>query len=342
MSQVQSPRLLFIVKFRENYDGSCGYDGTTHSFGGLYHSALFVVQMLRAAGVAAKLVQVCDNNDIDREVAAYRPTIVIVEALWVVPEKFKVLSKLHPTVKWVVRCHSEIPFIANEGIAVEWLTRYVQHPSVFIASNSLYGARDFQSMVQPFAHKVLYLPNFYPVEAQHHKVFNGFFDIGCFGAIRPLKNQLIQVLAAIEYGRQTKRNIRIHVNDRHQQGGDSVLNNIRMLCKFSDVPLIEHDWEPREQFLKTISQTDLGMQVSFSETFDITAADTVALGIPLVTSKEVVWAAPECQADTNNTASILAKLKLVSGPFRAVISRHNLNRLRGYCNESRQEWLKFS
>lgn len=332
-------RVLFLVKFRETYDGKCGYDGTPHCFGGLYHSALFVVQMLRAAGVQAKLAQCCDNNDIDREVFAFKPDTVILEALWTVPEKFDVLTRLHPKVRWVVRCHSEIPFIANEGIAIEWLTRYVRYPSVFIAANSLYAVRDFQGIVAPYESKVLYLPNYYPTETVQAKRKNGFIEVGCFGAIRPLKNQLIQVLAAIEWGRQIRKQIRIHVNHQCQQGGDVVLKNISALCEFAGVPLVEHGWEPREQFLQSISQTDVGMQVSFSETFDITAADTVALGIPLVTSKEVTWASGYSQAEPTNTASIVSKLKATTGFWSGYIKRENLSRLRAYCNESRTVWL---
>ena len=335
-------RILFVVKFRERYDGTCGYDGSPQSFGGLYHSALFVVQMLRSAGVPARLVQVCDNNDIDREVSLYKPDVVIIEALWVVPEKFSVLQRLHPKVEWVVRCHSEIPFLANEGIAMQWLTQYVQMENVSIAANSQYATRDFKGVVAPYEHKVFYLPNFYPVEEQQVKHSNGFTDVGCFGAVRPLKNQLIQVLAAIEWGRQSDRKIRIHINTKQEQGGDSVLKNIRSLCQFAGVPLVEHGWELREEFLKSLAQTDVGMQVSLSETFDITAADTVSLGIPLVTSKEVVWASRYSQADTTNTASIVAKLRAVTGLWSGWIKRENLQRLRSYCDQSRTLWLAFA
>jgi hypothetical protein len=333
------PRILFIVKFRENYDGSCGYDGTPSSFGGLYHSALFVVQMLRAAGVDAKLVQVCDNNDIDREVAGFKPNVVIIEALWVVPFKFTVLTKLHPSVKWVVRCHSEIPFLSYEGIAIEWIKAYAQFPTVFVASNSLYGVRDFDSIIG--SGKTLYLPNFYPQMAIREKTEGRTLDIGCFGAIRPLKNQLIQALAAMEFATQDAHGLRFHINTRTEQGGDAVLKNLKALFQGTSFQLIQHHWETRQQFLDTLAQTDVGMQVSFSETFDITAADTVALGIPLVTSHEVTWAASGCKAEETNTASIVAKLRAVTGGLGGFLTRLNLYRLRSFCNESRSVWLAF-
>ena len=332
-------RILFIVKYKEDYTGHCGYDGTPYSFGGLYHSALFVVQMLRAAGVQAKLVQVCDNNDIDREVAAYKPTIVIIEALWVVPSKFSVLAKLHPGVRWVVRLHSEIPFLAYEGIALQWITEYVRNHAVSVAANSQYATRDIQSIIGPT--RVYYLPNYYPAGHLGVKRPSKTWDIGCFGALRPLKNQLIQALAAIEFARLTNRGLRFHVNTRSEQNQGSILKNLRALFTNTGFQLIEHGWELREEFLETLMHTDIGMQVSLSETFDITAADTVTLGIPLVTSKEVVWSASESQADTTNTASIVAKLQAVTGSERTVIRNKNLAMLRMYCNQSREQWLSF-
>lgn len=334
-----SKRILFVVKFRERYDGSCGYDGTPACYGGLYHSALFVVQMLRLAGVAAKLVQVCDNNDIDREVAAFRPDIVVIEALWVVPEKFEVLSRLHPEVRWVVRLHSEIPFLAYEGIAMRWISDYVRHRNVSVACNSHYATRDVESVVGDDA--VHYLPNFYPAGTFRFKRPTRTWDIGCFGATRPLKNQLLQGLAAIEFARQTNHGLRFHINVRPEQGGDSVLKNLRALFQETGFQLVEHGWAQREQFLAILSRTDIGMQVSFSETFDITAADTATLGIPLVTSKEVVWSAEESQADTTNAASIVNRLKAVVGYRSGEIVLENIARLRSYCNDSRAQWLKF-
>jgi len=299
--------------------------------------------MLRSASIQAKLVQVCDNNDIDREVAAYKPTIVIVEALWVIPEKFVILRKLHPGVKWYVRCHSEIPFIAYEGIAIEWINAYVRQPNVFVSANSLYAVRDFSSVVGPgYAHKVSYLPNYYPAAPTESKMPTGFFDVGCFGAIRPLKNQLLQGLAAIEHARQTKQRMRFHINSRTEQGGAAVLKNLQALFKYSGFPLIQHHWGTREEFLGTLAQTDVGMQVSFSETFDITAADTVTLGIPLVTSHEVVWADDRSKASTTNAAAILARLNVVTGEMRERLRQENLKRLRKFCEESREVWLSFA
>jgi hypothetical protein len=76
-------RLLFILKKRGDFYGS----GTGLS-SGLVNSAQFIVDMLMNHGVDAYLAVVEDNNSIDRWVSSVHPTHVIIEAFWVVPEKF--------------------------------------------------------------------------------------------------------------------------------------------------------------------------------------------------------------------------------------------------------------
>src|SRR5580698_6050865 len=110
-------RILFICKIRNDFYGP--------SFG-LINSCRFISNALQKNGIDSKVVSVNDNNDIDREVHNYRPTHVFIEALWVVPDKFQELIPLHPDVEWYVRIHSKIPFLANEGMAVEWLKKYYE------------------------------------------------------------------------------------------------------------------------------------------------------------------------------------------------------------------------
>jgi len=92
-------KILFILKKRSIYS-----DGNyTNVNSGLYNSATFVNDMLLSNKVKTNLVQVVDNNEIDKYCHQYRPDIVIIEALWVVPEKFEILQKIHPNITWVIR-----------------------------------------------------------------------------------------------------------------------------------------------------------------------------------------------------------------------------------------------
>lgn len=307
---MKTPKVLFILKERKIYNS---YSSSfIHS--GLYNSATFVSDMLNQNGIESTLVNVIDNNGIDREVHKFKPTHVIIEALWVVPSKFEVLHKRYPHITWIIRVHSEIPFIANEGIALDWMYKYMHDAdayNIIIAPNSLKMLGDLRSIG---IKNTAYLPNYYPIEkiqAQPQYEYKNHIDIGCFGAIRPMKNQLIQAVAAIQFGDDIDIPIHFHINASRVERGESALKNIREL--FENNPrhtLVEHEWYSHDELVKLIRNMDLGLQVSFNETYNIVAADFVANGIPIVGSPEIKWMSWIYQAQPTCSKNIKNKLKI--------------------------------
>ena len=339
-------KILFVLKYRGGYTYDCDF---TYSYGGyfssgLYWSAKFVVDMLVESGVDAKLVQVVDNNDIDREVHEFRPDVVIIEALWVLPQKFDVLMKLHPTVQWIVRLHSNIPFLANESIAVKWIKGYARR-GVRIAANEKRAFEDFQEILRSsfLDDRVLFLPNYYPNEEHPAppSFFNLILNVGCYGAIRPLKNQLIQALAAIRYADEHDKILHFHINGtRLEQGGESIRDNLRALFAGTAHSLIEEHWMNHEEFLTKLRYVDVAMQVSLSETFNIVSADAVSVGVPIVVSPEVQWANYFSKVDPTDSLDITKGIKNALR-FSHVNVRTNRANLRKYSAHSKKQWLRF-
>lgn len=348
-------RVLFVLKYRQLYhdvtfDKSEEKDPYSYFSSGLLNSARQVEEMLIDRGIEAKLVQVVDNNSIDKEVHQYKPTDVIIEALWVVPEKFEILQKLHPNVRWIIRLHSETPFMAMEGIAMEWILKYAKHKNVYVAVNSIREYEDLKAVFSTVKeYKLMYLPNYYDykknfiktdlVEKDHH-----WLDVGCFGAIRPLKNQLLQAIAAIKFAKEQHKNLRFHINgSRVENKGDNVLKNIRALFAGIDTDkyqLVEHGWlEPRE-FRELCATMDLGMQVSFSETFNIVSADMVAQNVPIVVSNEVLWASCASKVEDGvNINAIVSKMHFVLGLGKVGVYL-NKRGLRASNNQTVRAWLE--
>lgn len=301
-------KVLFILKKKKLYDTP--YDGRAiHS--GLFNSATFVNDMLNKIGIESHLIQVNDNNDIDREVTKYKPTHVIIEAIWVVPAKFEILHKLHPNVEWIIRLHSEMPFISNEGHAINWIFEYDKVAldyNIKIAPNTV---KMYEDLKKVGVTNLVYLPNYYPViHKKRRQLVKDQIDIGCFGAIRPMKNQLIQAVAAIDFGNQLDRTIYFHINSERVEKGDTALKNIRALFDSqSRHKLIEHKWYSHHEFKDLISRMDLGLQVSFNETFNIVAADMVSEGIPVIGSDEIFWLNSLYKAKTTSSKDITDKLR---------------------------------
>ncbi len=310
---------------------------------GLLNSAGFVHKMLLAEGYDSTLVEVKDNNDIDKEVTKVKPDVVIIEALWVVPSKFDVLQKLHPNVTWIIRLHSEIPFIANEGIAMEWIYEYQKYKNVCISINSETTYNDLNALLP---NKVVYLPNYYPVDftnTNYKKVEKDVINVGCFGAVRPLKNQLYQATAAIEYANAVNKKLRFHINQaRVENKGDSVLKNIRNL--FLNNPkheLVQHGWLSHSDFKKLISTMDVGLQVSFTETFNIVAADFVDCNVPIVVSDQIEWMSYLYKAKPTDSKSIMEKMNFALKTSNLNIQFINKLSLWYYGKTSKAVWKKY-
>lgn len=293
---------LFLCKDRSSPDYKEGKYG-------LWNSASFVVDYLNKIGSKSLLLSIIDGNAIDREIHKYKPKNVILEAIWVTPEKLRELSKLHPSVKFIVRIHSKAPFLANEGIALKWCNEFINIDNVVLTGNN----KDFVEHMNICGYPTTYLPNIYVDERfglGRNKIVSNDIHIGCFGSVRPMKNQLIQAMAAIAFGELRGYSVHFHMNGtRAEQNGGNVLKNIIALFenqKSHQLHLLE--WRDHQSFIEKVKMMHIGMQVSYTESFNIVTADFVRSNIPIVTSKEVEFNTSFLHADPNNVHSIVSAL----------------------------------
>lgn len=326
-------KVLFICKKNESY---AAYGKRS----GLFNSTRFVAEGISDEHVEAKVVEVVDNNCIDREVFQYQPDIVIIEALWVVPEKFSVLMKLHPHVRWVVHLHSNIPFLATEGIAMQWI-RGCAELGVEVVCNSDEAYEGLRVLLDGYHHNLHLLHNIYLGTQQkpHGRSDKEYVDVGCFGALRPMKNQLIQALAAIRFAEEEDLIIRFHINSTRLEGGDPVLKNLRALFSDSIDQLVEVPWLDHDAFMAYLNSMDIALQVSLSETFNIVSADCVTAGLPIVTSAEVDWVTNKCKARTDSVNDIANKMSAVYGSKMTI--KLNQYNLRVATRKAIKEWEEF-
>jgi hypothetical protein len=346
-------RVLFILKRREDFNA------VVHSHigmsTGLYNSAKFMNDMLTDHGVKSHLEVVEDYNRIDKFVTLHRPTHVIIEAIWVIPQKFAVLQKLHPTVTWVIRVHSETPFLAGEGMAFDWLADYSAFRNIVLAINAPRMMEDIKIFLQhknnwtdeQTRKKVIYLPNYYP-QTYTSKLLNtnkDTIDISCFGAIRPLKNHILQAIASIGFADQIGKKLRFHVNaGRIEMQGGPVIKNLKSI--FQQIhgrghELVNHLWRPREEFLELCAKMDIGLQCNLSETFNIVGADLISQGVPLIgNADEIPWAVKEFSADPNSSRDIIEKLHLAY-KFPKLNAETHQHALSHYTDNTAKIWTKY-
>lgn len=335
-------KILFLCKRRnDSYGNSVG----------LVNSAKFVINAFKKLGHHTELAIVDDSNCIDKVVTHHKPEMVIIEALWVPPEKFVELLAIphHRRRRWVVRIHSKTPFLAQEGIAFQWILKYAENDKLIIAPNSASLTDDLKNGLG--LQRIKHLPNIYdPFYTPHHHQARSWYhnaawrrtiDIGCFGAIRPLKNTLEQAVAAIMFARRIQKELMFHVNgERVEAGGGEIVKNLRALFARGKHQLIEHKWMDHGEFVKLVETMDIGMQVSMSESFNIVAADFAYNEVPIIVSHDVEWAAAEAKANANSAESMSAKLEETwrHGPE---LARANKTALTHYNINAFDVWREF-
>jgi hypothetical protein len=335
-------KVLFLVKRRQNIN-SYGY----YTYG-LLNSAKFVSEVLSSLGHETKVIDTVDGNTIDADVSSYNPDQVIIEAIWATPAKMLELLSLkrHQSRIWNIRTHSKLEFLAHEGNSFESLFGYRDLIDEFgnlrLSANSKEFVQDTSKILNL---ELDYLPNIYKPQIDFPPIpYNresAYLDVSCFGAIRPFKNHLNQAIAAILYADQVDKVLRFHVNStRVEQRGEPVLKNLVSVFDNTRHELVAHEWVDHNQFLRIVNQMDLAMQVSFTETFNITLADGVVCSVPVVASPQINWINPAYQAQPNDINDIIKKLKRALRYPDAAI-RSNRNSLNRYNDLSLEEWKSY-
>lgn len=285
------PKLLLIIR-----GNSKKADTSITNHNGLSHAAKATYESLLNSNLNVDFQVVSDNGDIWMGCEKYNPDYVIVDGLWVVPEKFQELSSMYPNIKWIVRIHSELSFIAQEGIFTDWLYKYLNTDNTYLVFNSKKIYSTIKHIVKPRQDKVFYLPNLYQLnnkpllkkERDPKKI-----KIAIFGAARILKNQLPQAVAALDFAERINKELElyININTKDPNGLPIYLNIIHLIKNHysgkHNVQLVE--WTNHETFLKIMEQIDICMQVSFTETFNLVCCDSLEASTPIIGMNEIPW-----------------------------------------------------
>lgn len=295
-------RVLFILKDRVYSPSKTSY--------GLINSANHIANFLEKEGYECKVVSVLDGNSIDREVHHFRPDIVIIEALWVTADKFRELFQIrrHGNIQWIVRVHSNMGYLSTETRGLKLLNDYIKlGDRLTIALNN----RDFtESLSAAMDFKFTYLPNIITeIEPElDYSEEKHFIKIGCFGALRLLKNQCFQAICAIQAADELGKKLYFHVTPNLGVGDDPILANLRELFKNDKHELVVHNWMPNDKFMALIKRMDIGMQLSYTESFNIVASDFVNNNKLILVSDAVDWMPNRMQTSTTDYQEVVRKL----------------------------------
>jgi hypothetical protein len=267
-------------------------------------------------GFESKVITVIDDNFIDKELYYYKPDIVIIEALWVRPIKLKELIELprYSKIKWIIRIHSDIGYLSAETFALKYINEYRQlhKDNLYIAPNNKPFCKYLSNAM---FYDFIYLPNIVGrdvcLDKHYRKKYWIEMHIGCFGALRLLKNQLFQALCAIAAADKLNKLLCFHITIDPKIKEDipnPILKNLEELFENTGHKLVKHIWQENDDFQNLVRDMDLGLQLSYSESFNIVSADFIHNNTPIVVSDAITWMPDEFKTSTWNYDIVVNKI----------------------------------
>lgn len=359
---LSSVRVILTVKNFSHIPGVCHIGLTT--------TAQMNMKMLRSVGIDAECWQTRTAAELQSQLRADalrggNPVthVIVSSPAWIFPTTALAISSTNgkdkgpgfaelcgefPEIEFVQQNHSGCAYLSIDKFGIRNIR------AVLDLSLDLHNLRvsanngRVRGFLNELTHgKVLYLPNLYDItsyiEPYTPQVLADTLRIGSFGASRPWKNQLLAAEGAVMMAKQMGRKLELFVNSRRPDGGERMIESREELFNNPPLPnctLIDVPWQPWPQFRNTISTTHLSIQASFDETFDVCAADSIAVGVPCVTSPAIEWTPAYWQCDTTDPESVVrVGFTLLQEPHRAIADARR--KLTKYVKDGLQSWVDY-
>lgn len=333
----QEIRLIFCPF---NYAGN---NDVSHK--GLGVSALNTCRVLRLNGINATVNPVTNYSDLVTKIKSLNPTHVVINAIWLPINQLSQLIADYANINFAVLCHSNIAFLGAYDITLLKQSIDLELASIGnfnVAVNSENGASGLQSSLEC---PIIYLPNLYyldeTIRTNRNKWQGGILRIGCYGALRILKNTKSAAFAALAIANNLGTNLEFHINSGRNDGGQA--NGIIQAIKniFNGLPnasLVLDPWNEWASFRQLVRSMHLLLQPSYTETFNVVTADGVAEGIASVVSDAINWTPSYWRANAESTEDI-ARVGTLLLNYRNTgidgfnaLSRHNLDGTNSWIN----------
>lgn len=334
-------KFLFLLKNR--------FTNTEYTYSyGLLNSAGQVHKYLESIGHTCKLESIQDANCIDKSVHSFKPDIVIIEALWVPAAKLTELMNLpkYKNIHWIVRIHSDAAFLSAETLALsyinEYITSMVNHKHLSIAINN----KEFhKNLSKIYNYEFMYLPNVIDLKNYEitKKLNTNHIHIGAFGAARLMKNQLFQAICSINAANKLHKTLYYHINhDASISQNNPIINNLSELFKNTPHHLVFHKWMSNHEFHELIRTMDIGLQLSFTESFNIVTADFVNNDTLIAVSEAISWMPNYSKISTVNYNKTTKKIiKLYKYRNCKILKWLNKQYLKFYNQNAQNIWTKY-
>jgi hypothetical protein len=302
-------------------------------------------KVLREYGIDVSVFPVRHNIDLVHAIDSYNETHkehltdVVISAPWLSKFDMEALLKNFKDIRFVVLSHSNVGFLQADVQGVELIRQYIglqrKYPNLRVGGNS---EKFVHWLREAFDPKAVLLPNLYPFTPRPSKRWIGpILKIGAFGAPRPYKNFMTAAAATVVMQRTLGCSVEFHMNQGGEAEGYETDKAIEQLFRGTSIKLIKHSWSYWNEFIKIVGSMDVLMQPSFTESFNMIAADGISRGVSSVVSSAINWAPEDWKADSDNALSVahiaLRLLSSVDWSGSDALMLHN--------EKSIQHWFRY-
>ena len=316
---------------------------------GLGVAALNTCKVLKANGIEAEVWPILDGNHLRKLLRLQTGnyiTHVVISAPWIPTQGLNQLCTFFPLTEFAVNCHSNVGFLQADHNGVRLLREYLDLEmavtNFHVSANS---AKMAQWVKDAYGNPCEVLPNLYFIDqgARHCRAWRdgGPLRLGIFGAVRPQKNFVSAVGAAIELSYQLNIQTEIWISTgRTEGGGGTILKAANEMC--ARLPLVtikEAGWQTWPEFRRLVGSMSLLLQPSYTESFNMVTADGIAEGVPSVVSDAIDWVPVYWQAHADDVFDIARVGRhLLSDPLTR---RDGMNSLLLHNADGLQRWKDF-
>ena len=312
---------------------------------GLGVGGMMTEKVLNAHNIPTQLHGITKPSDIDAILSSGGPPVthIIIEAPWIPVDEIAKLCNKHRNTQFIVRSHSQIAFLQVDHKAFQLIREYghlEEHTTNFklAVNNKFIG-----NFVQEGYHKhCLFLPNLYwddRVCIKHWRAPHNRVKCGSFGALRLQKNHTTSAGAALILGQMFGYDIQFYMNSARDEH-TGVLNIVKdMFTEFPNIEFKTVPWQPWAKFRHHIEHLDVHFQLSATESFNITCADAVSVGVPCVVGPAIDWLPDDWKVNIDDPMAAAIKAnQLMHDPHAGAKGKAALTK---YSNEAVRIWLNY-
>ena len=248
-------------------------------------------------------IVVSDIKQVELAINRFAPKNLILGYNFLNHNELKSLRIRYPFLKIYMIIHSPISFMAADQSGFRSLYEAIDLGCKVIVNDPRFDIG---------INGVIHLENCYNVNFREriNPIVKDEFNVICSGSVRVLKNHMAQAVAAMIYCDKNNLKLNFHCNLGRSELAAAVITNLKLLfTRNLNHKLISLPWQDHREFVDSLSNYHLGMQVSFTESYNLVSADYINAGLPMVVSHEIRFASDKAKACPNNVREIASKIK---------------------------------